>query len=304
MKRPNLPRKGMASEDGTYKLSLEENLHDSIRRSLLHSHNALKDEREWKFAVLTLAHGVELTLKKLLREAHPWLLLEDIDRPSGNSVSVAVAVERVHRLLGEDFSQGDQAAIHRVRKWRNSIAHADFSVNLHEVRASYYLLMAWLNEFHGQHLGAQLSAAALDGNWKILVDDTGAYSREMMQRIEKLAKAGKLDAASVLVCPRCEQRAFYTSNADRCYNCGHVELLGECDNCKRVDFETQFSAIDFGNMRRLTLVKEFCIECMRKLMAEGIRGSIEYVAEELEDELEDYWYWRAMDDERPEPGPA
>src|SRR5262245_55387202 len=99
-------------EDDKFTFSLLQNAIDSLERSvdLLAWREEPNEAKRMKQAILSVAHGVELLLKERLRQIHPALVWENVDKYPGLSartVTVDAALGRLTAIGGLRFSDED-----------------------------------------------------------------------------------------------------------------------------------------------------------------------------------------------------
>jgi len=141
-------------EPNILKLSLLENAYDYLNCSLEFFVRARKhnSQREWKFAILNLTHGIELLLKERLRREHELLVYANLDKYKSISretptVTWQVLIERIKFILREDFGKIDKGRINRARELRNQMIHYDVVLLFPNVYHDYANLWNFTNEF-------------------------------------------------------------------------------------------------------------------------------------------------------------
>jgi len=80
--------------------------------------------------MLHITQSIELALKKLLFDAHPILIYEDIDRPK-HTVSLELALSRLE-AIGITIGEKEKVNIRRAAVHRNRVVHYEFEVNKFE----------------------------------------------------------------------------------------------------------------------------------------------------------------------------
>ncbi len=132
------------------RMSLLENAYDFLNESLRSTVRAVERPDAWKFAVIHVAHAIELLLKAQLHAVHPVLIYQDIDRRK-QTVSMAQAVERITAIARIDLTEKEQRSIRKARLWRDTIVHYEFEMSPFEVEAIYVQLFEFLVRFHDDH---------------------------------------------------------------------------------------------------------------------------------------------------------
>lgn len=111
--------------------------------------------KDYKQAILAVAHAVELLLKERLRREHPALIWRNVDKyPSldAQTVTVDEAIARLESICGVKISDEDRSAIRSSKLLRNSIQHYRFSMTEKAVRKSIGKMLAFILEFSDKEL--------------------------------------------------------------------------------------------------------------------------------------------------------
>src|SRR5690606_36020652 len=110
----------------TLTFNLIQNAIDSLERSvdLLAWREEPNEAKRMKQAILSVAHGIELLLKERLRQVHPSLVWENVDKYpsfSARTVTVDTALVRLTNIGGLQFAEEDVKLIRELRDKRNAI---------------------------------------------------------------------------------------------------------------------------------------------------------------------------------------
>src|SRR5687767_14576323 len=103
-------------------MDLIDNAYDFVNESLRAAKRASRKARAWKFAIVHIVQAIELLLKERLRQEHPVLIYENVDRQK-NTVSLAQAVSRITEALAIPLTQKELTAIDKARRWRDRMIH-------------------------------------------------------------------------------------------------------------------------------------------------------------------------------------
>ncbi len=149
----------------TLKLNLLENAYDYLDCSLEFVVRARSQgsQKEWKFAILNIAHAIELLLKERLRREHRLLIYADLNkyRPitrQTKTVTWSVSVERIKYILGETFDKIDAGRLDLARNLRNQMVHYDVELNFPDIYHDYANLWNFVLEFSQKILGEDLES--------------------------------------------------------------------------------------------------------------------------------------------------
>lgn len=148
---------------GTLKLNLLENAYDYLNCSLESVARAknMGSQKEWKFAILNIAHSIELLLKERLRREHRLLIYANLDKykpitRQTKTVPWHVLIERMRYVLGEDFDKIDAGRLDLARDLRNQMIHYDVELSFPEIYHDYANLWNFVREFSERILGEDL----------------------------------------------------------------------------------------------------------------------------------------------------
>jgi hypothetical protein len=147
----------------TFRLNLLENAYDYLNCSLEFVVRAKKldSQKEWKFAIIHLAHCIELLLKERLRREHKLLIYADLDKykpitREKKTVAWDALVARIKFILGHDFDEIDAGRLDLVRGLRNQMIHYDVELHFPGIYHDYANLWNFVREFSEKMLGETL----------------------------------------------------------------------------------------------------------------------------------------------------
>jgi Zn ribbon nucleic-acid-binding protein len=111
------------------------NAHDCMLSATEYARS--KNSKDWKYAILNLASGIELVLKARLALEHWALLFDDIDSASegklksGNftSVNIKTSVSRLENISKVHLPKFLKKHFDDLRKIRNKIIHYNFEIH-------------------------------------------------------------------------------------------------------------------------------------------------------------------------------
>jgi hypothetical protein len=220
------------------KLTLLENSHSFLCEALTKAVAAEKESGQWKFAIFNLTQAIELSLKERLRREHPLLVFQDAGK-QGQTVGLRDAVLRLRDDCQLPLSQDDVDTIKRAAAWRNQIVHSEFSLNTAELKAAFAKLTGFIADFHVQFLGDKLKETIPEKLWQEVVS-IREYIEDILRRANDRLAREKIHPSTVWPCLKCGWKAFVSQHQkNKCYVCGHTDLIAECDGCGRLEYVSQ-----------------------------------------------------------------
>lgn len=189
-----------------FKLNLKENAVDFVEKSLEEFVRGHEDQnpREFKYAIIHLAQGLELFLKHILYEEHPYLIY-DFPETEGkakkpwHTVKVDQAIIRISKIYEFDFKKGDREGqiLGAIKDSRNDFIHHEVDLKGKEPFTRYAETFKVINWILKETLNVTLNDLLSEEHW------------EMFTTIDKAHKSYKegvspLKFNRVLVpCPIC-----------------------------------------------------------------------------------------------------
>jgi hypothetical protein len=147
------------------KLTLIENSYNFLNQSLLHYRKASRNVHDWPFTILHITQSIELMLKHVLREIHPILVFEDVDRPK-HTVTLEQALNRLTNA-GIAIDDKEKLNIARAANYRNQVVHYEFELNRFECKKIYAQLFEFVHFFHVKHLKMEIHAHIARHHWPV-----------------------------------------------------------------------------------------------------------------------------------------
>jgi hypothetical protein len=248
------------------KLDLLTNANSYIEEALTKSKQALKNEHEWKYAILNIVQAIELVLKERLRKEYPALIFENIDKPI-NTVSLEKAVDRLIKIVGLNISDEDIHNIRLAKEWRNALTHYECEYDISTMKIVFVKLFAFYKDFNEKNLGRTIQDFLTKDLWEDILQYYD-YSKEMGKRALAIIKEKKY--RRVLYCNICFEETFITDNEiNTCLTCGHKEKTLLCDGCDFRIFESEANNVTLGiiswsnesTMIGKPLIHHYCENC-------------------------------------------
>jgi hypothetical protein len=205
------------------------NAKDSLRQAvqLLAWKDIGSDHARLKHAVGHSAHAIELLLKERLRQVHPCLVWENVDRfPSldARTVTVDTAITRLTNIAGLQFAESDTTSLRSLRKTRNAIEHYEWNTTEKEAKIIVGNALSFAFSFAQEHLRTDLAADfKRDDTWRMLIEELYDFVRAHGRRIEaKLMKMGEYPSC----CDSCGEQTI-PMRGGSCEICGHWQEVDD-----------------------------------------------------------------------------
>ena len=116
-------------------------------------------------------------LKHVLREEHPILIYENIDKPL-NTVSLKQCLERLKSIANVDIDNKEEKAIARAVSQRNKIVHYEYEANIFHQRKIYIELFEFVHYFHKKHLSKELHNYIEEKLWRAEAELLAEFKNE------------------------------------------------------------------------------------------------------------------------------
>jgi hypothetical protein len=141
------------------RLSLLQNAYEYLNESLVQLSRAREqgDQLSWKSALLNITFCIELMLKERLRREHHLLIYANIDRfrpitRETTTVSWKVLIERLHYVLGSEFSELDAGRLSLAQLYRNQMLHYDVFLEFPDAYHDFANLLNFVSKFYSTFL--------------------------------------------------------------------------------------------------------------------------------------------------------
>lgn len=145
----------------THELGLLDNALDSLNEGLAkYQAGEAGDEKAYKFAVLHMAHFLELVLKHHITQKHPLLIYKDPfakNLAKDKTIGLWDAVNFINNESSDTLSHQFKKDLEWLKDLRNKIEHYKFSMNVFEVRRTIGRVFFSLNEFIEQESNIDLA---------------------------------------------------------------------------------------------------------------------------------------------------
>lgn len=212
---------------GAIQYSLAQNAMDSVARAieLLAWHDISDESSRLKQAVLSIAHATELLLKERLRQVHPSLVWEDVDKYpklDARTVGVDKAIHRLKHIGAVHLDPVDAEIVKSLRTTRNAIEHFGWQTTRAEANAIAGQGLSFAIQFASQHLGLDIGYRFRDDDtWTRLIEQHRAFAAAHAERVSRALTA---TGAKVEQCSFCSAMARNIATG-ACELCGHWEPI-------------------------------------------------------------------------------
>lgn len=180
------------------------------------------EPRRLKQAIQSIAHGVELLLKERLKQIHPSLLWENVDKyPNLNARTVTAegAMSRLTNIGGIAFEQRDIELIRSLRATRNAIEHHVWTTTKQEADSIIGKALEFSLHFSKSELGYDFFGyrARKDDSLEALIKSNASLADAMIKRLSPK----EIDSINQpRVCAHCRAKAVDPATS-ACRLCGH-----------------------------------------------------------------------------------
>jgi len=217
----------MVKKSDGISFNLIQNAIDSITHTveLMAWDDVQNESTRLKQAILSIGHGLELLLKERLRQVHPSLIWEDVDKyPNldARTVGVDKAMHRLHKIGGVNLSNDDVELIKSLRNTRNAIEHFAWTTTRREANLIVEKSLSFVITFAKFHLETDIAYLfRKDDTWERLMSNNYEFAKAHNARYQDaLADSSNL----FMACTFCGALAVSLSGGS-CSICGHWNIL-------------------------------------------------------------------------------
>ncbi|MBC3936701.1 hypothetical protein H8K47_15140 [Undibacterium sp. CY7W] len=235
----------------THQLDLLENAIDSLAEALLkYEAGEDGDAKAYKFAVLHMAHFIELIFKHHIADKHPLLIYKDPFSPKvdkNKTITLWDAINFINNESSGTISTGLRTDLDWLKRLRNEIEHHKFTMQVPDVRTTIGRLFRSVLEFLEEHteldIEALVPAPAL-ATFKVLSDEYAFQLNDALREADEYERANPFDhkdpdaRPSRLTCDNCGNETMIqdesSSSGYKCLFCDNEDgdnLPANCDIC-------------------------------------------------------------------------
>lgn len=235
----------------SHKLDLLPNALDSLAEALAKFEAGdAGDAKAYKFAVLHMAHFIELVFKYHITEKHPLLIYKDPFAPKldrNKTITLWDAINFINNEDGDAVSKEFRSDLEWLKRLRNEIEHHKFEMEVQQARSTIGRLFRSVLEFLENHTDVEVEAHVPDETmetFKVLSDEYEFRLRDALKEADAVEEANWTDPSDPdpvpvrLECESCGNRTLVVNEASatgyRCTMCGSEEsddLPATCDIC-------------------------------------------------------------------------
>lgn len=234
-----------------HKLDLLPNALDSLAEALAKFEEGDGgNHKAYKFAVLHMAHFIELIFKFHITEKHPLLIYKDLFSPKldrNRTITLWDAINFINNEDGESVSKGLRNDLEWLKRLRNEIEHHKFELDVEHARTTIGRLFRSVLEFLEDHTDVEVRdhiPSETMATFKVLSDEYEFRLRNALREADAVEKANPSDPFDPEQTPvrlDCELCGNFTlvlnidsSTGFRCTMCGNEEgeeIPATCDSC-------------------------------------------------------------------------
>lgn len=258
----------------THELNLLENALDSLNEALSKFEDGEDGEQKaYKFAVLHMAHFIELVFKYHIASKHLLLIYKDpfskkLDR--NKTIGLWECINFINNEDPETVSQELRKDLEWIKRLRNEIEHHKFTMDVPQVRSTIGRLFRSVMEFLGEHADLDVEEHISDQAkeaFKVLSDEYEFSIRTAIKAADEVEELNPVDYSSDpdadpvrLECPECSHYTLVLNEESetgyRCTFCENEEsdeLPGTCDICgiHTTQGELDYCPMDEGGVEAL-----------------------------------------------------
>lgn len=235
------------------KLNLLENAISSLDEALIkYELGENGNAKAYKFAVLHMAHFIELIFKHHIASKHPLLIYKSpfsqkLDR--NMTITLWDAINFINNESSNTISSELRTDLEWLKRLRNEIEHHEFTTEVPDVRMTIGRLFRSVLEFLEGYTDLNIEAMVPESTlatFKTLSDEYAFHLKDALRKAEEYERANPIDYRDGdpdahpprLVCENCGNETMIqdTSSETRykCLFCDNEEgdeLPANCDNC-------------------------------------------------------------------------
>ena len=236
----------------THQLDLLDNALDSLAEALAKFEEGDSGEpNAYKFAVLHMAHFIELVFKHHIAEKHPLLIYKEpfsqkLDR--NKTITLWDAVNFINNEATDTISKGFRADLEWLKRLRNEIEHHKFTMDVPQVRITigrlFRSVIEFLEDYSDVEIESHIPARTME-TFQVLSDEYEFRRRDALRAADAVEESNPRDYSAVddeppvrLDCPDCDNPTLVLNEVSgtgyRCTFCGNEEsddLPATCDIC-------------------------------------------------------------------------
>lgn len=236
----------------THQLELLENALDSLAEALVKFEEGDAGEsKAYKFAVLHMAHFIELVFKHHIAQKHPLLIYKDpfaqkVDK--NKTITLWEAVNFINNEAADTVSAEFRTDLEWLKRLRNEIEHHKFTMDVPQVRITIGRLFRSILEFLENYSDVEIESHIPDRTMETFTVLSGEYEfrrRDAIREAEEVEEANTSyhstdedEPPARLDCPNCDNPTLVINEDSdtgyRCTFCGNEEsdeLPAGCDIC-------------------------------------------------------------------------
>lgn len=221
------------------------------------------DLRSFKYAVLHMAHFMELLLKHAVAQEHELLVLKNPatrNRATEATISLHEAV-RILQNAGHDLQKDLVADLEWLKKLRNDIEHYSFDMDIRAVRQAIGRILRATSDFAHAASLTPLEESVQDEHKEMLTTLLDEYTEQLSNaQADAALHAG--DRGDVTYCAQCGEQyvAVLEDQGLKCYFCDEIEPLLECAVCAETYRESETRVWNDDNPNEKTYICDFCYD--------------------------------------------
>ncbi len=249
-----------------HELDLLDNALDSLAEALAKFEEGDAGEgKAYKFAVLHMAHFIELVFKYHIAQKHELLIYKEpfaqkLDK--NKTISLWEAVNFINNEAAGTVSKGFRTDLEWIKTLRNQIEHHKFEMDVAEVRISlgriFRSVLEFLENYRDLDIEPHIPQRTME-TFKVLSDEYEFRRRDALREADKVEaentrvySSGDDEPMARFDCPDCGNYTLVlngdSATGHRCTLCSNEEsdeLPASCDIC---GVKTTYGELDFWHI--------------------------------------------------------
>jgi hypothetical protein len=250
----------------THRLDLLENALDSLSEALAKFEEGdAGEQKAYKFAVLHMAHFIELVFKHHIAQKHSLLIYKEpfaqkLDR--NKTITLWEAINFINNDAAGTVSKELRADLEWLKRLRNEIEHHKFTMDVPQVRITmgrlFRSVLEFLEDYSDVEVESHIPAHTME-TFRVLSDEYEFRKRDALREADAVENANPRDYSSGddeppvrFDCPECDNPTLVLNAESRtgyrctfCENEDSDELPATCDIC---GVQTTVGELDFWEL--------------------------------------------------------
>lgn len=266
----------------THQLDLLENALDSLAEALAKYEDGDSEPKAYKFAVLHMAHFIELIFKYHIAQKHPLLIFkfpfsENLNKDKANTITLWDAINFINNETSDSVSKEFRTDLEWIKQLRNEIEHHKFTMDVYKVRITigrlFRSVLEFLEKYSDVDVESKIPPHTME-TFKLLSDEYEFNRQEAIREADEIEAQNPVrhddpDQAPIrLECPDCDNFTLVLDERSEtgyeCTFCGNQESGEIPANCSICGVNTTLDELISTYDDELDEVELRCYYCSRQ----------------------------------------